>query len=278
MNKAAFFLLFLFLIVGSVKAQCTSTYSMATYALAHTKKSLSSDNFDHQKLYAERAIESFEKDRELVKACGCEESLAQIEKGLDNLYKAVDPKDWEEGRYYTKKALANAHELISTLDICTNKGAASKVDYSVATSSFSGSGASGTAIADQKNSLLEKQEQLAAEQEKLIEEQKQLNYKIEQQQQLAERNRYKRQQELEQQMNLKRIAEASLSELEKNLKAIATDLGYEQAIRSLKVDYQRSDDALNNESLEQTRQYYLKQVIKIQQQALDSYKSSAVSK
>ena len=95
MNKAAFFLLFLFLIVGSVKAQCTSTYSMATYALAHTKKSLSSDNFDHQKLYAERAIESFEKDRELVKACGCEESLAQIEKGLDNLYKAVDPKDRE---------------------------------------------------------------------------------------------------------------------------------------------------------------------------------------
>ncbi len=278
MNKTSFFLLLLFSVAGSVQAQCTSAYSMATYALAHTKKSLSSDNFDHQKLYAERAIESFEKDRDLVKACGCEESLVQIEKGLDNLYKAVDPKDWEEGRYYTQKALENAHELISTLDICTARGAAPVMDYSVSTSSASGSGVSSTAISEQKNSLLEKQEQLAAEQQKLIEEQRQLDLKIQQQQQLAEQIRYNRQQELEQQMNLKRIAEASLSELENNLKEIAVDLGYEQAIRSLKVDYKRSDDALNNESLEQTRQYYLKQAIKMQQLALDAYKSSAVSK
>ena len=278
MNKPAFILLLTFLFIGSARAQCTNAYSTATYALAHTKKSLSSDNFDHQKLYAERAIESFEKDRELIKDCGCKESLLPIEKGLDNLYKAVDPKDWDEGRYYTKKALENAHELISTLEICTRPGAFPSVDYSVDTATSPGSGLSNTAISDQKNDLLKKQEQLAAEQQKLIEEQRLLEQKIEEHRRLAEQNLQKRQMELEQQRTLRRVAEASLSELEKNLRTIAIDLGCEQALSSLKVDYQRSDDVLSQESLEQTRQYYLRQAISIQQQALDALKKGSVAK
>ena len=278
MNRSAFLLLFLFLIIGSARAQCTNAYSTATYALAHTKKSLSSDNFDHQKLYAERAIESFEKDKELVEACGCKESLIPIEKGLDNLYKAVDPKDWDEGRYYTKKALENAHELISTLEICTRPGAFPTVDYSADASTNSGLGLSDTSMSQEKSDLLKKQEQLAAEQQKLLEEQKQLEQKIEEHRRLAEQNLQRRQMELEQQRTLRRVAEASLSELEKNLRTIAIDLGYEQAMSSLKVNYQRSDDALNNESLEQTRQYYLRQAINIQQQALDALKKGSVAK
>ncbi|MCG2460756.1 hypothetical protein K8352_08350 [Flavobacteriaceae bacterium F89] len=278
MNKTAFCLLLAFLLVSVATAQCNNAYSTATYALAHTKKSLNSDNFDHQQLYAERAIASFEKDRDLVKSCGCEESLQQIDKGLDNLYKAVDPKDWDEGRYYTKKALANAHELINTLDLCTSRKAATTVDYGVDLPTESGSGSSNISVADHKNNLLDKQEQFDAEQQKIIKEQKQLDREIEEQRKLAGQSRYKRQMELDQQIKLKRVAEASLLELEKNLKEIAINLGCEQAIGSLNVEYEHSDESLSHESLEQTRQYYLQQTIIIQQLALDVLKNRTVSK
>ncbi len=112
---------FLFLcIVFSAQANCTNAYSSASYALAHAKKSLSSNNFDHQRYYAERALTAFEKTEALAANCGCDASSEPIYQGQDNLKKAIDPKDWEMGRYYTKKALANAQDLMAALDRCTS--------------------------------------------------------------------------------------------------------------------------------------------------------------
>jgi len=39
--------------------------------------------------------------------------------GIENLEKAADPKDFEMGRYYTKKAFGDIQNLISQLDIYT---------------------------------------------------------------------------------------------------------------------------------------------------------------
>jgi len=103
-----------------LKADCTNAYSSASYALAHAKKALSADNFDHQRYYAERALEAFEKTQAMTADCGCDASSDPIFKGIENLKKAIDPKDWEMGRYYTKKAVANAHELLAALDRCTS--------------------------------------------------------------------------------------------------------------------------------------------------------------
>src|SRR5690606_28358181 len=97
-----FFLLFL--IAKNTSAQCNSAYSQATYALAHTKKSLNSNNFDHQKYYADRAVEALAKAKTLVESCGCTAATTPILDGLDNLQQAVDPTDWESGRFYAKHA------------------------------------------------------------------------------------------------------------------------------------------------------------------------------
>jgi len=102
------------------KANCTNAYASAGYSLAHTKRSLSANNFDHQQYYAGRALEAFEKAKLLVETCGCQSSMNPILNGIDNLNNALGQTEWDMGRYYTKKALENAHQLLESLDICSS--------------------------------------------------------------------------------------------------------------------------------------------------------------
>ncbi len=113
-------LLIAFMTVTSIMgADCTNAYASASYSLSHAKRSLDSNNFDHQQYYAGRALDAFEKTRKLVEACGCDGSLDAILDGIEDLNNALDPKDWDMGRYYSKKAVADAQNLLSALDACS---------------------------------------------------------------------------------------------------------------------------------------------------------------
>ena len=100
-------------------AKCDNTYTSASYALSHTKKSISAKNFDHQKYYAYKALEALEKAKRLIETCGCDKAVDPILDGIEHLEKASDPKDFEMGRYYTKKAFGDIQDLINQLDIFT---------------------------------------------------------------------------------------------------------------------------------------------------------------
>ncbi len=117
-KKSLLSILFLLTIVF-VSANCDNTYSSASYVLSHTKKSMSSNNFEHQKYYASRAFQALEKTQKLAKACGCEPALEAIANGLENLKKAIEQDDWDMGRHYTKRALENTQNVINQLDIFT---------------------------------------------------------------------------------------------------------------------------------------------------------------
>ncbi|MEP0134255.1 MAG: hypothetical protein ABJJ25_08500 [Eudoraea sp.] len=118
--KPNFLLSFVFMTATLfASAKCDNTYSSASYALNHTKKSISSKNFDHQKYYAYKALEALEKVKNQIAVCGCDNAMDPILDGIENLEKAADPKDFEMGRYYTKKAFGDIQNLISQLDIYT---------------------------------------------------------------------------------------------------------------------------------------------------------------
>ena len=100
-------------------AKCDNTYTSASYALNHAKKSISAKNFDHQKYYAYKALEALENAKKLIETCGCDKAVDPILDGIEHLEKASDPKDFEMGRYYTKKAFGDIQDLINQLDIFT---------------------------------------------------------------------------------------------------------------------------------------------------------------
>lgn len=258
MKNLHLLLISIFFYSFQASADCTNAYSSATYALAHTKKSLKADNFDHQKYYADRALEAFEKTQKLVSACGCEDAKLPIISAIDNLKNATDPADWEAGRFYVKKALEQADQVIASLDICTSSSVSVsyKTEQSIPLDSE---------ITKGQESLLEKQRELEMEQQKLLEQQRQLEEKIARQKQLAEQNRLRRQLELEEQLKLKRVAENSLLEIRNSLKDLALSLQCDQALKVLETFRERPDGALNQENLEQTRAFYLKQTLELNQ-------------
>ncbi len=100
-------------------ANCTNAYASAGYSLSHVKKSLSANNFEHQQYYAERALLAFEKALAQIENCGCQASMNPILDGIENLETALSQTEWDMGRFYTKKALENAEELLNSLDVCT---------------------------------------------------------------------------------------------------------------------------------------------------------------
>jgi len=116
-NYLAFFAFTL--ISMGMHANCTNAYASAGYSLSHAKKSLSANNFEHQQYYAERALIAFEKAQTQIENCGCQASMNHILDGIENLETALSQEKWDMGRFYTKKALENAEELLNSLDVCT---------------------------------------------------------------------------------------------------------------------------------------------------------------
>ncbi|MBT8280327.1 MAG: hypothetical protein KJO16_02035 [Muriicola sp.] len=108
-----------FLSLSSLSANCNNAYASAAYSLSHAKKSMGANNFEHQQYYAERALSAFEKTKAQNENCGCQEATDPILDGIENLETALRQEKWDMSRFYTKKALDNAEQLLGNLDICT---------------------------------------------------------------------------------------------------------------------------------------------------------------
>ena len=92
-------------------------YTKASYALNHTKKALSSNNFDHQRYYSEKALEAYLDISEHLETSNDDELKLKIEHTISDLEHAVDAPDWDRGRFYSKRVHANTQELITELDL-----------------------------------------------------------------------------------------------------------------------------------------------------------------
>lgn len=99
--------------------QCDNFYSKVTYALSHGKKAMDATNFEHQMYYAERALTALEKGEAFMADCSCDKAKGKTVDAMETLDKAIEPADWEAGRFFTKKALGEINELITILDQCT---------------------------------------------------------------------------------------------------------------------------------------------------------------
>ncbi|WP_421811808.1 hypothetical protein [Flagellimonas sp.] len=110
---------FLFAIQATYSNQCDNFYAKVTYALSHGKKAMDATNFEHQMYYAERALTALEKSEAFMAECSCDKAKNKTLDAMETLDKAIEPVDWETGRFFTKKALGEINELITIIDQCT---------------------------------------------------------------------------------------------------------------------------------------------------------------
>ena len=110
-----FFSLFVFSI-AQAKDDCELIYSTASYALNHAKSALKANNYEHQKYYSGKALESYEKLSKLLEESQCEGLSEKVQDIIADAIKAADPADWDRGRYYSKKVFTATQDLISHRD------------------------------------------------------------------------------------------------------------------------------------------------------------------
>lgn len=244
---------------------CENAHSSASYAIFHSNKSLKADNFDHQRYYAERAIEALEKTQGFVEKCGCENAKINIELGLESLKKGANPEDWDKGRYYTKKAYAEVQSLIGAIEECNSGKTSSYTD----TSYLQGT-SDDTATLAQEQKILEQQQKLEAEKQRLEQEQKRLAEALEAQRKLKEKRDIERQREMQQQIKLKVKAEQALQNFEKAITELSEILGCNEAYNIVYDNYLRAENTLESESLTGTRLYYTEKAQAISKKALEA--------
>ncbi|TAI48658.1 hypothetical protein [Flagellimonas allohymeniacidonis] len=112
-------LAFFCVVFTSQANRCDNLYAKVAYSLNHAKKGMTATNFEHQMYFAERALEALEKSKQYQEECGCAKSGDKTLDAMETLEKAIEPYDWEAGRFFTKKSIAQIHELITALDECT---------------------------------------------------------------------------------------------------------------------------------------------------------------
>ncbi len=252
----------------AISDDCANAHSKANYAISHTKKALKADNFDHQKYYAGRAIEAFEKTSAYIENCGCEDAKLAIFDGLANLKKAVEPDDWDKGRFYTKRAYANAEQLMAALDICSTGTSTNNYSSEILVNT-------NTSNIEKEKEILDAQQKLIERQQALLQEQKELEAKLNQQRQIAEQQEQVRLKELQQQIKLKVRAEQALDNFEKSILELTKILDCKDAYDITFESYQRAEKVLESESLTGTKKYYAERAKAIASKALNKLKDCA---
>ena len=116
-----FYYLFFFLSSFSIFAQTAcddaNYYIVSTYS--HVKDSYESNNIDHVKYYADRAVNSLKSFKEKMKDCKCENALRLAQKSYDMLLKVAYQETYEDARFFVKRARDSIKASVIEDDKCS---------------------------------------------------------------------------------------------------------------------------------------------------------------
>jgi len=243
------FLLFGLISTTNAQQLYDDALSSASYALAHSKKAYNSNNVYHTQEFADKAIESFRKAEEIADRCGCIEAYETAYKGSEDMQSSLDQDTYERSRFFAKRAKDMAFKLLEELTYCQ----ANPDDYPYPdTASLDAN----DEIAELSNEVSSKQQELEEKKRQLQIEQKRLEEQIAQQNLIKEELKNKRAAELKEQTLIKSKAEKALRKLETALQELSVVLN-DEATFDAQSDYLRSQTDLENESLDDTKSFYV---------------------
>jgi actin-related protein len=258
----------LFLLCFIFKTNSQNIYddalTAASYAYAHSKKAHGANNVFHTQEYADKAIEAFQKVEGFADECGCKVANETAYKARVDMESSLEQDTYERSRYFAKRAKELGSELLKQLTSCQANGN-NYTDEEIAYEKGESELAQATLeVANKQKELQQKHQQLKIEQQKLEE-------------QIAEQNRMKaefeakRTAELKAQSLIKSKAEVALQKLENALQELSIVLNEESKFESQADDYIRSENDLKNESLDDTKTFYVNRAKELTQTAMQQF-------
>jgi len=260
-------ILFLLCIVSQTNAQnlYEDALTAASYAYSHSKKAHGANNVFHTQEYADKAIEAFEKVENLADECGCSEANETAYEAKTNMVSSLDQDTYERSRYYAKQAKELGPKLLEQLTDCQANGISSSDSYIGDIAS-----AEKEAIAIASEEVAQKQKELEAQKRQLEIEQQKLQQQIAEQQKAQAEFEAQRAEELKEQTVVKAKAEQALQKLESALQELSIAFDDESIFESQK-DYLRSENELQNETLNDTKNFYVNRAKELTKSAMQQF-------
>ncbi len=231
----------------SAQTNCESAFSAANYSISHTEKAYESNNIKHTQEWAARAEETLQEVEQLTLNCGCTEASEYAYQAYEASTNSLSQTNWEQSRFYAKRAYTKAKLMINELSICTNVSVNEMSNYSGKTTSIN----NGSSL-----SLDEEQEMLLAEQKYLEEQQKLLQQKIEAQKKAKAALNDQRAIELKRQERVKMNADAAFIELKNGYQALAEAIGCSNVFNFPRSKYTLTKEQLSTLTLSETKNHY----------------------
>jgi len=111
------FLLFISIsAIGQTSCDEANYYIVSSYS--HVKDSYESNNIDHLKYYADRAVKSLELFKEKLKNCDCPKAEDLAQKSYDMLVKVDYQETYEDGRFFVSRSKELIKESVIEDDKC----------------------------------------------------------------------------------------------------------------------------------------------------------------
>ncbi|WP_299188833.1 hypothetical protein [uncultured Aquimarina sp.] len=259
-------ILFLLCFIPQANAQnlYEDALTAASYAYSHSKKAHGANNVFHTQEYADKAIEALEKVEALADKCGCEEANETAYEAKTNMVSSLDQDTYERSRYYAKQAKDLGPKLLEQLTDCqANNGSSESYVVDAVSEEEEAIAVASEEVAQKQKELEEQRRQLAIEQQKL-------------QQQIAEQQKAQaafeaqRAEELKEQTVVKVKAEQALQKLESALHELSIAFDDESIFESQK-DYLRSENDLQNETLNDTKSFYVNRAKELTKSAMQQF-------
>jgi|GEM_PF-2525999 len=273
--KNTLFFIFTFIFTIYISAQkCDEAFSAANYSVAHTNKAYESNNAVHVREWTEKAMETFTEVEEITAQCGCTQVSELAYQGFEACDKAQTEANYERSRFFAKRAREKAKLMIAALSKCTNISVLDiegRRDAGLNLSSDSGASDDG----DYENDLNAQQNELLERQNELLEQQRIIQQQIAEQQKQVTALKQQRASELVQQKRIKVNAEIALAEIQKNHEKLATSIGCNNALNVTRISFTRGLDALEKESLVDTKTYYTNKLSEIVEKFNQSFADCA---
>ena len=238
----------------------------ASYAYSHSKKAHGSNNVFHTQEYADKAIEAFEKVETLAEQCGCEKAIETAYKAKKQMVSALDQDTYERSRYYAKQAKELSPVLLEQLTDCQ------------AFALNNNSQTEDVAIAEEEvieivsEEISKKQKELEEQKQQLKIEQKKLQQQIAEQQKVKAKFKQLRIAELKKQSLVKLKAEQALQKLENALNELSIAFD-NQSMFEVEKEYVRSENELKNETLNDTKNFYVNRAKELTENAMQQFTS-----
>lgn len=236
----------------------------ASYAYSHSKKAHGANNVFHTQEYADKAVEAFEKVEALANQCGCKKANEMAFNAKTNMVNALDQDTYERSRYYVKQAKEIGPRLLEMLTDC-QYNSSSYIDTDDIAS------VEGNELSEASDEIARKQQELEAKQQELLKQQKAIAQQIAEQEHIKSQLEAKRAAELQQQTLIKSKAEQALQKLESALKELSVAFDDKATFESNKEVYVRNENDLKNESIEDTKSFYIDRAKELTRTAIQQF-------